>query len=69
MVEAGEIHAVVNQRDGMVRFLDDPEQFNNPAVVDRINGQLRKCMGLAERLQKFNDMVGAWQIGLTSRHS
>ncbi|MEW5306054.1 MAG: hypothetical protein WDW36_008554 [Sanguina aurantia] len=57
MVEAGEIHATINQRDGMVRFLDDPEQFNNPAVVDRINGQLRKCMGLAERLQKFNDMV------------
>nr|P68358.1 RecName: Full=COP9 signalosome complex subunit 3; Short=Signalosome subunit 3; AltName: Full=FUSCA protein 11; Short=FUSCA11 [Brassica oleracea] len=27
MIQDGQIHALINQKDGMVRFLEDPEQY------------------------------------------
>lgn len=57
MIESGEIHAAIDTRDGMVRFLEDPEQYNNISMANRIDQQIRKCMHLAEKLQSLNDMV------------
>uniref|UniRef100_A0A6N2LKT0 COP9 signalosome complex subunit 3 N-terminal helical repeats domain-containing protein n=1 Tax=Salix viminalis TaxID=40686 RepID=A0A6N2LKT0_SALVM len=33
----GEIHATINQKDGMVRFLEDPEQYKNSEMIERID--------------------------------
>jgi COP9 signalosome complex subunit 3 len=36
MIEDGEIFASINQRDGMVVFLDNPEKYNSPAMYRQI---------------------------------
>ncbi|MGH0128011.1 UNVERIFIED_CONTAM: hypothetical protein FKN15_062418 [Acipenser sinensis] len=33
MIEDGEIYASINQKDGMVSFHDNPEKYNNPAML------------------------------------
>jgi len=33
MIGCGEIHATINQKDGMVRFLEDSEQYNSGAML------------------------------------
>ncbi|KAJ6419638.1 hypothetical protein OIU84_029704 [Salix udensis] len=33
----GEIHATINQKDGMVRFLEDSEQYKNSEMIERID--------------------------------
>ena len=58
MIESGEIFAEINQRDGMVRFLEDPEQFNSAAVAVRIDGHVRCSMQLAQKMQAVHDNVG-----------
>jgi hypothetical protein len=35
-IEDGEIFASINQRDGMVVFLDNPEKYNSPAMYRQI---------------------------------
>ncbi|KAJ6740594.1 26S PROTEASOME NON-ATPASE REGULATORY SUBUNIT 3/COP9 SIGNALOSOME COMPLEX SUBUNIT 3 [Salix purpurea] len=37
LIQDGEIHATINQKDGMVRFLEDPEQYKNSKMIERIN--------------------------------
>uniref|UniRef100_A0A2K5E182 COP9 signalosome complex subunit 3 n=1 Tax=Aotus nancymaae TaxID=37293 RepID=A0A2K5E182_AOTNA len=58
MIEDGEIFASINQKDGMVSFHDNPEKYNNPAMLHNIdqevnmnitvNPQLCKSMGSQE---------------------
>ncbi|ETE63304.1 COP9 signalosome complex subunit 3 [Ophiophagus hannah] len=37
MIEDGEIFASINQKDGMVCFHDNPEKYNNPAMLHNID--------------------------------
>lgn len=57
MVDAGEIFAEINASAGMVRFLEDPEQFTSPHAVDRLNDTIQACSALAQKLQAINAQV------------
>lgn len=61
MVDAGEIFAEINASAGMVRFLEDPEQFTSPHAVDRLNDTIQACSALAQKLQAINAQVRRWQ--------
>ncbi|KAG0729014.1 COP9 signalosome complex subunit 3 [Chionoecetes opilio] len=37
MIDDGEIHASINQRDGMVVFLDNPERYNSPDMMAQLD--------------------------------
>ncbi|KAG1678888.1 hypothetical protein FOA52_003556 [Chlamydomonas sp. UWO 241] len=57
MIEAGDIHATINEGDGMVAFLADPEQYNSAAMVARMDAQIRSCVAVAAKLQEVHDAV------------
>lgn len=44
-IEDGEIYASINQKDGMVCFHDNPEKYNNPAMLHKIDQEV--CMNSA----------------------
>jgi len=39
-IEDGEIFASINQKDGMVCFHDDPEKFNTPVALKRLEEEV-----------------------------
>ena len=41
-IEDGEIYASINQKDGMVCFHDNPEKYNNPAMLHKIDQEVKR---------------------------
>lgn len=54
MIDDGEIFANINQRDGMVIFLDKPEKYNTHQMYHTIEQELNKCIKLNENLKQLN---------------
>lgn len=42
MIQDGEIYATINQRDGMVRFLEDPEQYKTCEMIEHIDSSIQR---------------------------
>ena len=59
MIEAGQVHASIDDAAGMVTFLEDPEQFHSAEVVERLSKQIALSNALAARVQTANRQVGA----------
>ncbi|KAK3264603.1 hypothetical protein CYMTET_26676 [Cymbomonas tetramitiformis] len=57
MIESGDIYATINQKDGMVSFLEDPEQYNTSEMVDRIDTNIQTSIGLAKKVADVNEQV------------
>jgi len=62
MIEAGEIFATINQRDGMVSFSEDPERFNTNKMMTQIDGQINKIIVLEKRLRGVDDAISITPI-------
>jgi COP9 signalosome complex subunit 3 len=41
-IEDGEIHATINQKDGMVSFHEDPEQYKSCEMVEHIDSSIQR---------------------------
>ena len=39
-IEDGEIYASINQRDGMVSFDNNPEKYNNPRMLKKLDDEV-----------------------------
>lgn len=57
MIEDGEIYASINQRDGMVVFQDNPEQYNSPATLDLLHERLEQVMEMEQRLVEKEESI------------
>ena len=57
MIESGDIHARIDEREGMVRFEEDPDHCDNAARAERIDEQIQRSMQLAAKLQSVHDNV------------
>uniref|UniRef100_A0A7N6FM20 COP9 signalosome complex subunit 3 n=4 Tax=Euacanthomorphacea TaxID=123369 RepID=A0A7N6FM20_ANATE len=57
MIEDGEIYASINQKDGMVCFHDNPEKYNNPAMLHKIDQEMLKCIELDEKLKSMDQEI------------
>ncbi|XP_076060686.1 COP9 signalosome subunit 3 [Oratosquilla oratoria] len=57
MIEDGEIHASINQKDGMVVFLDNPEKYNSPIMMSYLDKELQLCMEVERRLQGMEEEI------------
>lgn len=55
MIQDGEIYAKINQKDGMVVFLETKEKYDSPAMMQKIESQILRCMELNKRLESMND--------------
>lgn len=52
-IEDGEIYASINQKDGMVCFHDNPEKYNNPAMLHKIDQEVNSHHNLMQSLGIF----------------
>ena len=44
-IEDGEIFATINQRDGMVRFHDNPEKYNSARMLVKLDHEVGNYIG------------------------
>ncbi|KAJ0551056.1 putative proteasome component (PCI) domain, winged helix DNA-binding domain superfamily [Helianthus annuus] len=57
MIEDGEIYAAINQKDGMVRFLEDPEQYKTCEMIERIDSSIQRIMKLSKKLTTMDESM------------
>ncbi|CAI0456872.1 unnamed protein product [Linum tenue] len=57
MIQDGEIFATINQKDGMVRFLEDPEQYKSSGVIERIDSSIQRLMTLSKKLTNMDEQM------------
>lgn len=43
-IQDGEIYATINQKDGMVRFLEDPEQYKTCQMIEHIDSSIQRLV-------------------------
>ncbi|XP_052818774.1 COP9 signalosome complex subunit 3-like [Mya arenaria] len=57
MIEDGEIYATINQKDGMVRFHDNPEKYNSSKMLLQLDQELQKCIHLDAKLKEMDNEI------------
>ncbi|XP_039285710.1 LOW QUALITY PROTEIN: COP9 signalosome complex subunit 3 [Nilaparvata lugens] len=57
MIEDGEIFATINQKDGMVIFHDDPEKYNSPDMLQKLEYEMSICADLDRRIQEMEEEI------------
>lgn len=59
-IEDGEIYASINQKDGMVCFHDNPEKYNNPAMLHKIDQEVSPSLSVHSGV-RYNDVYETWK--------
>ncbi|XP_072941458.1 COP9 signalosome complex subunit 3 [Epargyreus clarus] len=57
MIEEGEIYAMINQKDGMVVFLDSPEKYASPETLSILEQQMAACTKLHQYIQEMDEQI------------
>ncbi|XP_072168600.1 COP9 signalosome complex subunit 3-like [Diadema setosum] len=57
MIEDGEIHATISKQNGMVHFHDNPEKYDNPAVLRHMEQQMQQCISLDDKLKSMEQGI------------
>ncbi|KAJ0051764.1 hypothetical protein Pint_02942 [Pistacia integerrima] len=57
MIQDGEIYATINQKDGMVRFLEDPEQYKTCEMIEHIDSSIHRIMALSKKLTAMDELL------------
>ncbi|XP_041973548.1 COP9 signalosome complex subunit 3 [Aricia agestis] len=57
MIEEGEIYALINQKDGMVVFLDNPEKYSSPETLSVLEQQMTSCIKLHQYIQEMDEQI------------
>lgn len=57
MIEDGEIYATINQKDGMVRFLEDPEEYKTCEMIEHIDSSISRIMKLSKKLTTMDESM------------
>ncbi|XP_065877686.1 COP9 signalosome complex subunit 3 [Euphorbia lathyris] len=55
MIQDGEIYATINQKDGMVRFLEDPEQYKTCGMINHVDSSIQRIMKLSKKLTAMDE--------------
>jgi COP9 signalosome complex subunit 3 len=56
-IENGEIFATISQKDGMVSFQENPEQYNSSRTLHMLDSNLKRTMELLRILQNTEESV------------
>jgi len=59
MIEEGQIFATINQKDGMVSFLENPEQYNDNRLLNAIDAQIRRTIELSTKLRLLDREISS----------
>jgi len=57
MIENSEVHAQINQRDGMVAFEEDPEHYDTNAMMNKLDDQIKKIITVDRRLRAVDNQI------------
>lgn len=57
MIQDGQIHATINQKDGMVRFLEDPEQYKTCGMIEHIDCSIQRIITLSKKLTAVDELI------------
>lgn len=61
MIEDGEIFATINQKDGMVAFHEDPEQYDTTSTLIRLDSQIQKAIELGKKVKSMDETIACSQ--------
>lgn len=57
MIDDGDIHARINQKDGMVIFEDNPEKYNSVEMFIKIEDEMAKVMDAEEKVKLMDQEI------------
>jgi len=57
MIESGEIYATISQKDGMVSFHEDPEEYDDNRMLNHLDAQIKASIGLALKLRNVDQEI------------
>lgn len=57
MIQDGEIFATINQKDGMVCFQEDPEQYKTREMAHRVDSTIRQIMSLERKVTSMDEQI------------
>ncbi|KAG6390090.1 hypothetical protein SASPL_151569 [Salvia splendens] len=57
MIQEGDIYATINQKDGMVRFLEDPEQYKTCEMIEHLDFSIQRIMMLSKKVTTMNEVM------------
>jgi len=59
MIERGEIFATINQKDGMVSFQEDPEQYDTMKMTTHLDQQIQRVIGLGNKVRMLDEQIAS----------
>lgn len=59
MIEKGEIFATINQKDGMVSFQEDPEQYDTKKMTSHLDSQIQKVIELGQKVRSIDESIAS----------
>ncbi|XP_057539968.1 COP9 signalosome complex subunit 3 isoform X1 [Amaranthus tricolor] len=65
MIQDGHIHATINQKDGMVQFLEEPEQYKTCEMIEHIDYSIHRIMTLSKKLASVDEHISCDPLYLT----
>ncbi|KAH7289854.1 hypothetical protein KP509_30G021500 [Ceratopteris richardii] len=65
MIQEGEIFAVINQKDGMVCFHEDPEQYKTTDITQRLDEKIRQIISLERKVTSMDEHISCDQAYLS----
>ncbi|KAJ1695924.1 hypothetical protein LUZ63_012622 [Rhynchospora breviuscula] len=65
MIQDGEIHATINQKDGMVIFHEDPEEYKTCQMVNQMDLSIQRLMSLSKKLTAIDEHISCDPAYLT----
>ncbi|XP_077227765.1 proteasome component (PCI) domain protein [Tasmannia lanceolata] len=57
MIHDGDIFASINQKDGMVSFHEDPEQYKSCEMIERMDSSIQRIMALTKKLRTIDEQI------------
>ncbi|CAM8942062.1 unnamed protein product [Rhodiola kirilowii] len=65
MIQNGEIFAAINQKDGMVSFLEDPEQYKSCGMIEHLDLSIKRMSSLSKKLSAVDKLMACDPLYLT----
>lgn len=69
MIEGGDRFATINQKDGMLEFIEDMEQYNGVETIRKLDKDMRMMMHLNEKVNAIDEAIMCDQAYLDSKLS
>ncbi|KAF9606053.1 hypothetical protein IFM89_022245 [Coptis chinensis] len=66
MIQDGEIFATINQKDGMVSFHEDHEQYKTCEMIEHIDSSIQRVVALSKKLNAVNEIM-SWDAAYLAK--